>query len=77
MAEDENKPKRVDVGFSGGQVLALRMSPEAHDSLRQALESASDDGGWHEIETEDSKVAVDLAQVVYVRLDTEQHRVGF
>ena len=76
MAEDNDKPKRVDVGFSGGQVLALRMSPEAHDSLRQALE-AGGDGGWHQVDTEDSQVNVDLSKVVYVRLDTEQHRVGF
>ncbi len=76
MAEDNDKPKRVDVGFSGGQVLALRMSPEAHDSLRKALESGGD-GGWHQVETEDSQVNVDLSQVVYVRLDTEARGMGF
>ena len=76
MAQDNDKPKRVDLGFSGGQVLALRMSPEVHDKLREALES--DRGArWHQVETEDSQVNVDLSQVVYVRLDTEQHRVGF
>jgi hypothetical protein len=67
--------KRVDVGFSGGQVLALRVQDEAYRGLRAALEKG--DGGWHELPTEDSEVNIDLGEVVYVRLDTETHRVGF
>jgi hypothetical protein len=76
MAADDDKPRRVDVGFSGGQVLALRMARDPYQMLRKALE---DDGSerWHVVETEDSDVTLDLSQVVYVRLDTEQHRVGF
>lgn len=76
MAVSEDKPRRVDLGFSGGQVLAVRMQHAAYASLRKALEG---DGSqrWHELKTEDSELAVDLAQVVYVRLDTEEHRVGF
>ena len=76
MAEDV-KPRRVDIGFSGGQILTVRMRDEEHEQLRSALESASGDGGWHVVKTEDSEVTVDLRKVVYVRLDTEQHRVGF
>jgi hypothetical protein len=71
-----DKARRVDVGFAGGQVLALRMKRGVYDGLRKALEPA-ERAGWHELETEDSQVAVDLAQVVYVRLDTEEHKVGF
>ena len=76
MEASAQKPKRVDVGFSGGQVLALRMPEDVYSRLRKALE-VEDRSGWHELETEDSEVVVDLAQVVYVRLDTEQHKVGF
>ncbi|MBX5468551.1 MAG: hypothetical protein IRZ21_01475 [Thermoleophilaceae bacterium] len=72
MADDV---KRVDVGFSGGQVLALRMLEETYRGLREALERG--DGGWHELRTEDSEVAIYLGEVVYVRLDTERHSVGF
>ena len=68
--------KRVDVGFAGGQVLPLRMRAEEHTSLRQAVEGDRSNR-WHVVKTEDSEVAVDLAQVVYVRLDTESHKVGF
>ena len=71
MADDI---KRVDVGFSGGQVLPLRMRADEHEALRRALDSA---GGWHVVKTEDSEVSVDLRQVVYVRLETEKHSVGF
>ncbi|MFL5827282.1 MAG: hypothetical protein ACJ76V_12225 [Thermoleophilaceae bacterium] len=67
--------KRVDIGFSGGQVLALRVQDESWRGLRGALEVG--EGGWHELPTEDSEVHIDLAQVVYVRLDTDTHRVGF
>ena len=69
-----NEIRRVDLGFSGGQVLPLRMRADEHESLRRALE---DGGGWHMVRTEDSEVSVDLRQVVYVRLETEKHRVGF
>jgi hypothetical protein len=76
MTATEEKARRVDVGFSGGQMLALRMRREPYEALRTAL---GDDraGRWHEVKTEDSDVTLDLSQVVYVRLDTEQHKVGF
>jgi hypothetical protein len=32
---------------------------------------------WFELETQDSKIAIDLSQVVYVRIDTDEQRVGF
>jgi hypothetical protein len=72
----EEKARRVDVGFAGGQMLALRMAQEPYDALRTALEDDSA-ARWHMVRTEDSDVTVDLSQIVYVRLDTEQHKVGF
>lgn len=74
MAED--RARRVDIGFTGVQVLALRLKDSEYRALRKALanEQAS---RWHELKTEDSEIAVDLSQIVYVRLDTEEHKVGF
>ena len=66
-------PRRVSVGFQGGQVLALRVSDEQLKALHKALGS----GGWHELETEDGPVRLDLAQVVYVRVEGDDSRVGF
>lgn len=69
-------PRRIDIGFQGGQVLPVRVSQEVHDAFRKAL---SDSGSerWFELEAQDSRVHIDLSQVVYVRLDTEDQRVGF
>jgi hypothetical protein len=68
--------RRLDIGFDGGQVLDLRVTEAVYTELRKALE-ASDNRGWHVVETQDSEVAVDLDQVIYVRVETERHRVGF
>jgi hypothetical protein len=65
--------RRVDIGFAGGQVLSVRLDQSVFEELRQVLGRE----GWHQVTTEDSDIAVDLKQVVYVRVDTEQHRVGF
>lgn len=68
--------RRIDIGFKGGQVLPCRVTQEAWDGLRKALSDSGSDR-WYELETQDSQVAIDLAQVVYVRLDTEDQKVGF
>ena len=73
MADD---PRRIDIGFQGGQVLPVRVTQEVHDDFRKALSDSSADR-WFELQTLDSEVHIDLSQVVYVRLDTEEHRVGF
>ena len=65
--------KRVSVGFQGGQVLALRVTHEQLETLYGSL----GDGGWHELQTEDGPVRVYLGQVVYVRVEDSDQRVGF
>jgi hypothetical protein len=65
--------RRVSVGFQGGQVLALRVTDEQLEALYRSL----GDGGWHELETEDGPVRVYLGQVVYVRCEDTDPRVGF
>jgi hypothetical protein len=70
----ESKYRRVDVGFQGGSVLSLRVTEDAYSSLKTALGGSE---RWHEVESEDATVTIDLPQVIYVRLDTERDRVGF
>lgn len=78
MADDAAaRAQRVDIGFSGGQVLSVRMQESAYEELRKALSGGDAAAGWHELRTEDSELSLHLAQVVYVRLDTEKHKVGF
>ena len=69
-------PRSIDIGFQGGQSLPVRVDQAVYDGLRKALSDSGSDR-WFELKTQDSDVYVDLSQVVYVRLDTEDHRVGF
>jgi len=63
----------VSIGFQGGQVVSVRVSDENLLALYGALGAAS----WHELATEDGRVRLNLAEVVYVRVEDEEHRVGF
>jgi hypothetical protein len=66
-------PRRINVGFQGGQILALRVSDEQLKALNKGLGT----GGWHEVESDDGLVRLDLAQVVYVSSESDDLRVGF
>jgi hypothetical protein len=67
---------RTDIGFQGGPVLALRTDDEAYDKLMAAL---ADDGAarWHALDTDEERIQIDLSQVVYVRRETGDQKVGF
>jgi hypothetical protein len=73
MAEENS---RIDIGFQGGQVLPARVKLGAFDALRSALSDERAER-WFELETQDSRISIDLSQVVYVRIDTDEQRVGF
>jgi hypothetical protein len=64
---------RMSIGFQGGQVLAVRLSESQLKDLVKALGNQ----GWHEIESEDGPVRVDLGQVVYVTSEASEPKVGF
>lgn len=66
--------ERVSIGFVGGQVLSTRVADAALESLMKALGGTS---GWHDLVCEDGTVRLDLAQVAYVRVDSDEPRVGF
>ena len=68
--------KRADIGFQGGQVLSVRVGQQDFDALKGALSNERADR-WHELRTADADISVDLSQVVYVRVETEEQRVGF
>jgi hypothetical protein len=65
---------RVEIGFAGGQVVAVRMNEDKVKELRKALDKAD---GWADVETEDGDIALDLRQVVFVRGAPGEHRIGF
>jgi hypothetical protein len=71
---DESKRERVEIGFDGGQVLVTRLNQKQLDELRKGLEKGE---GWYDIKTEDGDLAVDLAEVIFVRVAAPEHRIGF
>ena len=73
MARDD-EPRRVEVGFSGGQAITLRLSQKAYEGLRKDVQRGN---GWSEIESADGLVALNLGAIVFLKLDTGEHRVGF
>ncbi len=67
--------RRAAVGFQGGQVLALRLSESQLKELRAVLREGRE--RWHEVEAADGAVVVDVGQIVYLRVESDEHRVGF
>jgi hypothetical protein len=65
--------RSLSIGFKGGQVIAIRVEEGQVDALYQMLGSS----GWHALDAEDGPVRLDLGQVIFVRSDDGEHRVGF
>jgi len=65
--------QRVTIGFTGTQVLAVRIEDAALDSLLQAVKG----GDWHDLTVDEGTIRLNLSQVVYVRTERDEHRVGF
>jgi hypothetical protein len=75
MSPDDAKPRRVALGFHAGGALALRLKQSKLDELQQLLTSGEQ--GFREIDAEDGAVLVNLAQVIYLRVESDEHRIGF
>ena len=70
-----NAARRTAVGFQGGQVLSLRLPEEVLVKLRETLKEGRE--RWVEVEASDGAVLVDVGQVVYLRVESDEHRIGF
>ena len=70
-----NAVRRTALGFQGGQVLSLRLPEEVLTSLRETLKEGKE--RWVEVEASDGAVLVDVGQVVYLRVESDEHRIGF
>lgn len=65
--------RRIEVGFDGGQVLALRIADEELESLRAALQR----GGWHRLQTDEAEVELFLDKLVFIKTAGDDQKVGF
>ena len=72
-AKDKNERQGVTLGFQGGGALVLRITEKDTATLLGALTK----GDWHELDDLEGTVRVNLSQVVYVRTENAEHRVGF
>jgi hypothetical protein len=65
--------QRVTIGFTGTQVLAVRMEDSALDGLLQAVKG----GDWYDLNVDEGTIRLNLGEVIYVRTERDEHRVGF
>ena len=65
--------QKVEIGFEGGQVVAVRLDEDELKDLRKQVEK----GGWHDVKTEDGTLAVYVGKVAFLRIDSGEQKVGF
>jgi hypothetical protein len=65
---------RVEIGLGIGQVVSARLDEPGLKELRRAVERGE---GWHELETDDGTLLINLATVVFVRIADRSHSIGF
>lgn len=65
--------ERISIGFQASPPLALRVSEAELKKLREALGGE----GWHDLEGEDGSVRLSLEHVLWLRVERDEHRVGF
>lgn len=66
--------KKVQIGFGIGQALNVKLTDDQLAELRRAVEARE---GWYDLESEDGPVALNLATVVFLRVDEPTHSIGF
>jgi hypothetical protein len=65
--------QRISIGFQASPPLALRVS----ESELEKLEGALGGEGWHEVQADDGSVRLNLQHVLWLRVERDEHRVGF
>ena len=70
MAEET----KVEIGYGIGQVLSVRLTADELANLRKAVEAGK---GWHDVRTNEGSVALNLATVVFIRVEDSAHAIGF
>ncbi len=63
----------VEIGFEGGQVVAVRLDESELKDLRKQLEK----GGWSDVRTADGTLTVYLEKVAFLRVNSGAGNVGF
>ena len=65
---------KAEIGFGIGQVLSVKLTSDELSGLRKAVEEGK---GWFDLRTQEGTVALNLATVVFIRVDDAAHSIGF
>jgi hypothetical protein len=65
--------QRISIGFHASPPLATRVSDDELSKLQSALGSE----GWHDVKGEDGEIRLNLAHVLWLRVEKDEQRVGF
>ncbi len=65
--------KHISIGFHASPPIALRVTQEELDRLDDAIGGE----GWHLIEADDGTLRLNLQNVLWVRVEKDEHKVGF
>ena len=65
--------QRISIGFQASPPVALRVAQDELDKLNDALGGE----GWHVLEGEDGTLKLSLQNVLWVRVEKDEQRVGF
>lgn len=71
MADEQT---RVEIGLGIGQVVSVKLGKDELAELRKEVEAGK---GWFDLRTQDGTVALNLATVVFIRVDDAAHSIGF
>ena len=66
---------RLEIGFEGGQISTLLVTPPTADELEHALQSGRDEA--LAIEADDGHYTIPLRRISYVKRFARESRVGF
>ena len=65
--------QRISIGFQASPPVALRVAQDELDKFTQALGGE----GWHVLEGEDGTLRLSLPNVLWIRVEKDEQRVGF
>ncbi len=65
--------QRVTLGLQFTAPVPIKVDDAALDALLAALPK----GEWHDVKVDDGTMRVNLGQVIYVKTEDEEQRIGF
>ncbi len=66
---------RIELAFEGGQIIGALVAPETADAVERSLAAGSQ--GTLQADTDDGRLTIVLAQVVYFKRYAREATVGF